>query len=71
MVAQPFGDVATTEADTRPGLEVWNHLALCVAMDRFGADCEDGGEFAGGHQPLRIFQMIDDIGPDGRVPDRV
>ena len=32
MVAQPFGDVATTEADTRLDLEMWNHVALCVGL---------------------------------------
>jgi hypothetical protein len=38
-----------------------------IAVDRFGADCKDGGEFAGGHQPLRNSQVIDDIVPlDGR-----
>ena len=55
------------EADTRLDLEMWNHVALCVAIDRFGADRKDRCEFTGCHQPFRAFQVIDDIrAPDGR-----
>ena len=38
VVVQPFSDIASKEADTRLDLEKWNHVALCVAIDRFGAD---------------------------------
>jgi len=42
---------------------MWNHVALCVAIDRFGADRKDRREFTGGSQQLRTFPVIDDIGP--------
>jgi hypothetical protein len=67
VVVQPFSDITSTEADTRLDLEMWNHVALCVAIDHFGADRKDGCKFTGviGRPELFKRSMISGP-PDGR-----
>ena len=58
VLVQPLSNIASMEADTRLDLEMWNHVALCVAIDRFGVDRKDRCEFTGCHQPFRAFQEM-------------
>ena len=62
MIAQPLRNIAPTGADIRLNLEMRDHVAFGIAVNRLGADCKDRGEFPGGRRSFRSAQVVKNVG---------